>query len=73
MGGCVPCDEREDEIEWTRNSIETQSLNTMKKKSMKTLSLIMSHSCAKIVFNWMTKQPWEKWKIGSKKDFVYAM
>ena len=34
---------------------------------MKTLSLIMSHSCAKIVFNWMTKQPWEKWKIGSKK------
>ena len=64
---------REDRIEWTRNSIENQSLNTFEEKSMKTLSLIMSHSCAKIVFNWMTKQPWEKWNIGSKKDFVYEM
>ena len=66
---CVSCVEKEDGIEWTRNSIEKFEYN--EEKSMKTLSLIMSHSCAKIVFNWMTKQPWEKWNIGSKKEFVY--
>ena len=32
MGGCIPSYEKEDGIEWTRNSIENQSLNTIKKK-----------------------------------------